>query len=77
MGKLANQLMKVGVPLAKKFLTPLAIKASASEIYSVIQGKLRKQEVVRTGVSETVARVGRGYNKMDEMIKKCWLHSIL
>ena len=44
--------MKVGVPLAKRFLTPLAIKASASEIYSVIQGKLRKQEVVRTGVSE-------------------------
>ena len=40
--------------MAKRFLTPLAITASASEVYSVIQGKLRKQEVVRTGVSETV-----------------------
>ena len=59
--KLANQLMKIGVLLAKRFLTPLATTASATGIDSVIQRKLFKQEVVKTRVSETIRTKRRNF----------------
>ena len=40
LGKLANQLIKICVPLAKRFLTPLVNTASASEVAGIIQRKL-------------------------------------
>ena len=79
LGKLANQLMKVGVPLAKRFLTLFSTTASASEIVSVIQRKLYKQEVRKTGVKETIRTNRRNFRcfnvgnvfteKMDELNK--------
>ena len=47
LSKLAGPLKKVGVPLAKVFLVPLAAMASASAIDGIIQRKLCGKGVVR------------------------------
>ena len=43
LGKLAEPLVKVSVPLAKIFLARLATKASASAVDGAIQGKMRRR----------------------------------
>ena len=54
LGKLVGPLMKVGVPLVKKKVAPLATMASASAIDGAIQRKMRGQGVVTAGKGITL-----------------------
>ena len=58
LGKLADTLMKVGVPLAKYFLAPLSTVALASAVDGAIQRKMLVRGAIATSRASLV-RVGK------------------